>query len=118
MNIFSGIVLGQLLFYVSLRYWDSFIYMYIVFLAYALYVIFIALRKTNFLKKRKQINKWLFPIIITCLVEALFFFTMITLVKNEIIEGWILFVWMMWGTRIFFTIPLTILICIITLKRI
>jgi hypothetical protein len=118
MNIFSGIVLGQLLFYVSLRYWDSFIYMYIVFLAYALYVIFIALRKTNFLKKRKQIHKWLFPIIITCLVEALFFFTMITLVKNEIIEGWILFVWMMWGTRIFFTIPLTILICFITLKRI
>ena len=117
MNIFCGFILGEVLFYVSLRYWDSIIYMHIVSLAYTFYVMFLAIRKSNITAKWKQAHKWLFPIFATCLIEILCFLIMTTLVKSDTIPTWILYIWMMWGTRIF-TIPLTFFICYYVLKHI
>ena len=115
MNIFCGFILGEILFYVSLRYWDSIIYMHIGSLAYVLYVMFLAIRKSHITVRAKQTHKWLFPIFATCLIEILCFLIMTTLVKSDTIPTWILYFWMMWGTRIF-TIPLTIFICYYVLK--
>mgnify|MGYP003297561501 FL=1 len=117
MNIFCGIILGQVLFYVSLRYWDSIIYMHIGTLAYTLYVIFHAIRKSYMVAIWKQIHKWLFPIFATCLIEILWFLAMTALVEIDILPPWILYLWMAWITR-FYTIPLTIFICFHVFKRI
>ena len=117
MNILCGLILGQVLFYICLRYWDFIIYMNIGSFAYTLYIIFHAIRKSHMALKWKQIHKWLFPIFATCLIEILWFLIMTTLVESGIIPNWILYLWMMWGTRIF-TIPLTIFICFHVFKRI
>ena len=118
MNIIVGVILGQLLFYLSMYAGDwACIVANEIFTVYSLYVIYLSIRKAHIGKIWKRVHSWLFPVFVSSVVEILFYGLLWLLVYYEIIGPWIGFVWMTFLTRSI-TIPFIVYICYLTLKRI
>ena len=118
MNILVGIILGQLVFYLSMYAGDlACIVSNEIFAVYSLYVIYLSIRKAHIGKIWKRVHSWLFPVFVSSVVEILFYGLLWLLVYYEIIGPWIGFVWMTFLTRSI-TIPFIVYICYLTLKRI
>ena len=118
MNILVGIILGQLVFYLSMYAGDlACIVANEIFAVYSLYVIYLSIRKAHIGKIWKRVHSWLFPVFVSSVVEILFYGLLWLLVYYEIIGPWIGFVWMAFLTRSI-TIPFIVYICYLTLKRI
>ena len=118
MNIFVGIFLGQLLFCLTMYAGESIYFVSNVFFSvYSLYVIYLSIRNSRIGIKWARLHSWLFPFFITSVIETLFKRLLTLLIANDVLGTWIWFAWMVFFTRII-TIPLTMLVCYFTLKRI
>ena len=117
MNIIVGVILGQLLFYLSMYAGDlAFIVANEIFAVHSSYVIYLSIRKAHIGKFWKRVHSWLFPAFATSVVEILFLGLLRLLTEYEIIGTWVWFVWMAFVTRAI-TIPLSLYISYLTLRR-